>query len=82
MIPPKSERNNDVEISTDLGSQYSFPGKGTRLLGEITDCRAQRRNIQEESGGGSYSIKKEVKRKKNDPHSNGVMSKKKEMNFQ
>ena len=52
MIFPKSERNNDVEKSTELGAQYSFPIKGTRLLGEITDCRAQIRNIKEESGGG------------------------------
>ena len=51
MILQKSERNNYVEISTDLGSQYSFPVKGTRLLGEITDCRTQRGNIEEESGG-------------------------------
>ena len=50
MIPPKSERNTHVEISTDLGSQYSFPIQGTRLLGEITDCRAQKGNIEEESG--------------------------------
>ena len=50
MILPKSERNNYVEISTDHGSQYSFPIKGTRLLGEITDCRPQRGNIEEESG--------------------------------
>ena len=41
----KSERNNDIEISTDLGFQYSFPIKGARLLAEITDCKAQRRNI-------------------------------------
>ena len=51
MILPKSERNNYVEISIDLGSQYSFPIKGTRLLGEITDCRPQRGNIEAESGG-------------------------------
>ena len=47
----KSKRNNDVEISTDLGSQYSFPIKGARLLAEMTDCRDQRGNIEEESGG-------------------------------
>ena len=58
-----------------------FSRKGTRLLGVITDCRAQIRNIEE--SGGSYCIKKEVnKKKKKDPHSNGVMSKKKGMNFQ
>ena len=59
MIFPKKERNNDVEISTELGSQYAFPIKGTRLLGEITDCRAQGGNIEQESGG-TYSIKKEM----------------------
>ena len=47
------------EISTDLGFQYSFPMKGTRLLGEISDCRAKGGNIEEESGG-TYSIKKEM----------------------
>ena len=59
MILWKSERNNDVEISTDLGSQYSFPIKGAGLLGEITDCRAQGGTIEEESGE-TYSIKKEM----------------------
>ena len=63
MIFPQKERNNDVEISTELGSQYAFPIKGTRLLGEITDCRPQRGNIEEESGG-SYCTKKEVLKKK------------------
>ena len=75
----KSKRNNDVEISTHLGSQYSFPIKGARLLGEITDCRAQRRNIEEESRG-SYCIKNEVLKKI--PWNNGVMSKKTGMSFQ
>ena len=51
MILPKSERNNYVEISTDLDSQYYFPIKGARLLAEMTDCRDQRGNIEEESGG-------------------------------
>ena len=51
------------EISTDLGFQYSFPMKGTRLLGEISDCRAQGGNIEEESGE-TYSIKKEMLKKK------------------
>ena len=55
----KSERNNDIERSTHLGSQSCFPIKETRLLGEMTDCRAQRGNIEEESGG-TYSIKKEM----------------------
>ena len=63
MILRKSERNNDVEISTDLGSQYSFPIKGAGLLGEITDCRAQRGTIEEELGG-FYCIKKEIVKKK------------------
>ena len=79
MILPKSEGNNDIEKSTELGSQYSFPIKGTSLLGEIIDCRAQIRNIKEDSGG-SYCTRKEMNKK--DPHSNGVMSKKKGMNFQ
>ena len=47
------------EISTDIDSQYLFPIKGTRLLGEITDCRAQGGNIEQESGG-TYFIKKEM----------------------
>ena len=47
------------EISTDLGFQYSFPMKGTRLLGEISDCRAQGGNTEKESAG-TYSIKKEM----------------------
>ena len=59
MILPKSERNNYVEISTDLDSQYYFPIKGARLLAEMTDCRDQRGNIEEESGE-TYSIKKEM----------------------
>ena len=63
MIFPKSERNNDVEKSTELGAQYSFPIKGARLLGEITDCRAQRGTIEEESGG-YYCIKKEIVKNK------------------
>ena len=78
MILLKNERNNDIEISTDLCPQYSFPIKGTRLLGEITDCRAQRGNIEE--SGRSYCIKKKVLKKK--PQSNGVMSKKTGMSFQ
>ena len=57
-----------------------FPRKGTRLLGEIADYRAQRRNIEEESGG-SYRTKREVKKKKKKPHSNGTMSKKTRMSF-
>lgn len=79
MTPPKSERNNDVEKSTELGAQYSFPIKGTRLLGEITDCRGSDKKY-ERGVWGSYCIKKVVK--KTDPHSNGHMSKKKGMNFQ
>ena len=35
MILPKYERNNDVEISTDLGSQYSFPIKGAGFLEKL-----------------------------------------------
>ena len=66
MILPKSEINNDVEKSTKLGSKYSFPIKITWLLGEITDCRAQRGNIEEEPGG-SYCIKKEVLKNKKAP---------------
>ena len=75
MTLPKSERNSDVEINTDLSSQCSFTIKGTRLPGTITNCRAQRRNINEESGG-SYCIKTEVNNNKKNTHSNGVMSKK------
>ena len=66
MILPKSERNNDVEKSTELGAQYSFPIKGTRLLGEITDCRAQRGNIEEEAER-SYCVRKEVLKNKKAP---------------
>ena len=51
------------ERSTDLGCQYWFRIKGTRLLGEISDCRAQGGNIEEESGE-TYSIKKEMLKKK------------------
>ena len=58
MILSKSERKNDVEISTDLVSQYYFPIKLSRLLREIND-RAQRGNIEEESGR-FYCIRKEV----------------------
>ena len=81
MILPKSERNNDVEKSTELGSQYSFPIKGTRLLGEIADYSAQRRNIEEESGDLIVSEGKWKKKKKKKAHSNGLMSKKTVMSF-
>ena len=63
MTLSKSERNNDVEISSYLGSQYSFPIIGARLLGEITDCRTQRGNIEKESHG-FYYIKREIIKKK------------------
>lgn len=75
MILLKSERNKDVEGNTDLGSQYCFPIKETRLLGEMTEYRAHRRNIEEEPGG-SFSIKNEVlkkKKKKKVPHYRGYV---------
>ena len=59
MILLKSARSNYIEGSTDLGLQYSFPIIEPRLLGEMTDFRTQRGNIEEESGG-SYCVKKEV----------------------
>ena len=69
---PKKERNNDVEISTELGSQYSFPIKGTRFLGEITDCRPQRGNIEEESWGVLLNLKGSAKKKKKKPRVMGL----------
>ena len=58
-----------------------FPRKGTRLLEEIADYRAQRRNIEEESGDLIVSEGKWKKKKKKKAHSNGLMSKKTVMSF-
>ena len=59
-----------------------FPSKRTRLLGEIADYSAQRRNIEEESGDLIVSEGKwKKKKKKKKAHSNGLMSKKTVMSF-
>ena len=54
MIVPKSEIN-----------KYRNKHR-SRLLGEITDCRAQIGNIEEEPGG-SYCVKKDVLKNKKAP---------------
>ena len=41
MVLQKPGRNNDEEEITDLGSQTFVPTKGTRLPGEMNDCRTQ-----------------------------------------
>ena len=65
MILPKSERNK-CRYKHRSWFPILFSNKGTRPLGEITDCRAQRGNIEEEPGG-SYCIKKEVLKNKKAP---------------
>ena len=65
MIVPKSEINK-YRNKHRSWFPILFSNKGTRLLGEITDCRAQIGNIEEEPGG-SYCVKKEVLKNKKAP---------------